>query len=327
MKPTLTVARISLKSAWQAVLLRSALTALLLAAASTASAEVFTHITAENGVIEYDLAKDQGNGWYSEPPGAYRFKLGFKQGERDSATPVHVATLRPTNEEHFKGQSALELQITAYEEKKSLRAAHKVSISSVSPKDPFAPQVAVPKDWYHSFALKIDAASHQLPREAGERLIIEQWWQGSPFHPPVTLSILNATDARSRGWPDAGTNGNFALVLRDDDHNAWEKSPGEARYFNLGPVQTGQWLKWILHVRPDPSGKDGAITVWLDGTEKLKLTRTAVGYDRARYPAKPTPVKTLAVDCCLYRPNGPSTQRFFFDEIKFTDSYNEAVAP
>ncbi|MEI8288231.1 MAG: heparin lyase I family protein [Verrucomicrobiota bacterium] len=303
------------------------LIALLLVASSTGSAEVFTHITAENGVVEYDIAKDQGNGWYSEPAGAYRFKLGFKQGERSSATPVHVATLRTTEVEHFKGKSALELQIKANEEKKSLRAAYKVSISSVSPKDPFAPQAAVPKNWYHSFALKIDATSYQLPREADQRLIIEQWWQGSPFHPPVTLTILNETDARSHGWTDAGTNGNFALVLRDDVHNAWEKSPGTPRYFNLGPVKTGRWLKWILHVRPDPSGKDGAVTVWLDGTEKLKLTQTVVGYDRVRYPAKPTPVKTFAIDSCLYRSNGPSTQRFFFDEIKFTDTYNEAAAP
>ena len=301
--------------------------ALLLVAASTGSAEVFTHITAETGVVEYDLVKDQGNGWYSESTGAYRYKLGFKQGERDSATPVHVATLRTTEEEHFKGKSALELHIKANEEKKSLRAAYKVSISSVSPKDPFAPQVAVPKDWYHSFVLKIDAASYRLPLEAGQRLIIEQWWQGSPFHPPITLSILNEPDARSHGWTDAGTNGNFALVLRDDNHNAWEKSPGEARTFNLGPVKTGQWLKWIIHVRPDPSGKDGAVTVWLDGIEKLKLTQTVVGYDRSRYPVKPTPVKTFAIDCCLYRLNGPSTQRLFFDEIKFTDSYKEASAP
>jgi hypothetical protein len=308
--------------------MRHALTfAPLLVAASTGRAEVFTHITAENGVVEYDLAKDQGNGWYSESTGAYQFKLGFKQGERDSSMPVHVATLRTTGEEHFKGKSALELHIKANVEKKSLRAAYKVSISSVSPKDPFAPQVAVPKDWYHSFALKIDAASYRLPLEVGQRLIIEQWWQGSPFHPPVTLSILNETDARSHGWTDAGTNGNFALVLRDDDHNAWEKSPGEARTFNLGPVKTGQWLKWIIHVRPDPSGKDGAVTVWLDGIEKLKLIQTVVGYDRSRYPVNPTPIKTFGIDCCLYRLNGPSTQRLFFDEIKFTDSYKEASAP
>jgi hypothetical protein len=59
------------------------LAALLPAAASSAGAGAgaFTHITAENGVMGYDFAEDQGNGWYSESPGAYRFELGFKQGE------------------------------------------------------------------------------------------------------------------------------------------------------------------------------------------------------------------------------------------------------
>ena len=66
---------------------------LLLLVASTGSAEVFTHITAENGVVEYDLAKDQGNGWYLESTGAYRYKLGFKQGDFPQAERVGRQTI------------------------------------------------------------------------------------------------------------------------------------------------------------------------------------------------------------------------------------------
>ena len=116
------------------------------------------------GVVDYDYKKNEGNGWYSEPSSNYRFKLGFKQGERASANPVLVATLKSTDTEHLRGKAAIELQITAREEQKSLKAAYKVDISSVLPSDPFSPPVAVPKDWYHGFALKIDAASYQLPR-------------------------------------------------------------------------------------------------------------------------------------------------------------------
>ena len=65
----------------------------------------------------------------------------------------------------------------------------------------------------------------------------------------------------------------------------------------------------------------------MDGTEKLKLTGTAVGYERARYRTKPTPAKSLAVGCCIYRMNGLSTQRFFFDEIKFADTFVDAATP
>ena len=302
-------------------------TAILAFAERPAAATVFTHLTAEGGAVDYDVTTNQNNGWYAEPAGNYRFKLGFKQGERASTNPVLVATLKTTDTEHFRGKAALELQLVARVEKKSLRAAYKVDLSCVLPGDPFAPPVATPKDWYHSFALKIDAAHYRLPAGSGQDVIFEQWWQGSPFHAPVVLAILNESDTRSRGWPEANTNGNFALVLRDDEHNAWQAGPGQPRSYNLGPVKPGAWIHWVVCVRPAPSGKDGAVTVWMDGAEKLKLTNTAVGYDRARYPTKPTPGKTLAVGCCIYRLNGPNTQRFFFDEIKFADSFADTVTP
>ncbi len=294
---------------------------------SPSHAELFSHLTAEAGMVEYNMTKDPGNGWYSEPNSSYRFKLGFKQGERMSPVPVLVATANTIETEHFRGSKALALQISGHEEKRSLKAAQKVSLSIVSPQDPFSPSVVQAKDWYHGFALKIDPVSYGLLPGAGEELIFEQWWQGSPFHPPVTLSIINESDARAHGWPDANANGNFALVLRDDEHNAWEKGPGKPHYFNLGPVEKGQWRQWIIRVRPDPSGKDGGVTVWMDGTKKLDLNHTNIGYDRARYPTKPTPLETFAVDCCIYRHNGLCTQRFFFDEIKFADSFAEAATP
>ena len=69
------------------------------------------------------------------------------------------------------------------------------------------------------------------------------------------------------------------------------------------------------------------VTIWMDSAEKLKLANTAVGYERARYRTKPMPAKSLAVGCCIYRMNGLSTQRFFFDEIKFADSLADAATP
>ena len=303
-------------------------------------AEVLSHITGERGVVEYDCTKDQGNGWYSEPGGAQRFKLGFKQGERNTATPKLVSTLEPTKAEHFKGEFAIELKIVANEEFKKrpsgepvlvngktlpTTAAYKVAIASVKPDDAFCPAISEARDWYHSFAMKIDAAGYRLPFGNGDALLFEQWWQGSPFHPPVSLEIFNESAARAKGWADANPNGNFALVLRDDKHDAIGKSNGEALCYNLGPVKTGEWMQWIVHVRPDPSGRNGAVDVLLNDVEKLKLEHIAVGYDPAHYTSKPAPAKVIAfVDCCIYRVNGPSAQRFFFDEIKFSNSLADA---
>ena len=291
-------------------------------------AEVFAHLTGEGGKVEYDITKNPGNGWYTETDSSARFKLGFKQGARSSATPNLVATVRSTSTEHFKGESAIELKIIANNEVKSLKAAYKVDLSIVKPDDRFSPSAITPKDWYHSFALKIDATDYRLPDEPGQELIFEQWWQGSPFAPPVSLVIFNEGDARARGWSDANPDGNFAIVLRDDEHGALSTVKGEPRIYNLGPVKTGEWMQWVVHVRPDPTGKDGAVTVLWDGVEKLKLENILVGYNPANYAVKPRPAKMFAyVGCCLYRLNGQSSQCFFFDEIKFSDRLEDALSP
>ncbi len=294
-----------------------------------ARAETFTHITAESGQVQYDLKQNAGDGTYTEPSSTYRYKLTFKQGQRTTAEPVLVGTLKSTNTEHFRGEAAIQIQINARDEIGTTKAAYKVSIDSVGGHDKFTPQVsvksaAVPVDWYHGFAMKIDPSCYKLP-DVGE-LIFEQWWQGSPFHPPVALVIVNPTDCAAKGWTDAGGNGNFALMLRDDEHDALNTTPGQPQYFNLGPVTTGKWLRWVIHVRPSPIAAAGAVIITLDDEEKLKLDHIRVGYN----PANPQygdlkPSNRLAsVNVCLYRLNGQNFQRFFFDEIKFADTQQDA---
>jgi hypothetical protein len=298
----------------------------LLFVPNLASAAVFTLITGEGGVVDYDCTKDQGNGWYSEAGSDYRFKLGFKQSERKSDSPVQVAWIRTTTKEQYRGESAIELSIIANQEVQSRRAAYKVDLASVKPGDAFTPPIDVPKDWFHGFSLKIDATQYQLPTGEGHHLLFEQWWQGSPFHPPVSLVVLNEAEAKKLNWSDANPDGNFALVLRDDDHDPDSVRGGDPRSFNLGPVKKGAWMRWVVHVRPDPTGKDGAVTVLLDGQELVKLERTKVGYDPGNYPQKPRPAKTIPyVGCCLYRRNGDQTQKFYFDDIIFTDSKDAAL--
>ncbi len=307
--------------------MRNALLVTAILSATVLHAEVFTHLTGEGGVVDYDHTKDEGNGWYSEPSSDYRFKIGFKQAERKSPHPILVATLESTEAEHFQGKAAIKLQIVANEETKSLKAAYKVDIASVKPGDAFSPSLTAAKDWYHGFAMKIDAAHYQLPQESSDALTFEQWWQGSPFHPPVSLAIVNEADARAKGWADANSDGNFTLVLRDDEHNAWESGPGKPRYYNLGPVKTGRWMSWIVSVRPSPSGK-GAVTVTLDGVERIKLANIRVGYDPSHYSTKPRPGTSMAyVSCCVYRLNGLNAQCFYFDEIRFADALADVSAP
>ena len=103
----------------------------LLALTSPVQAKLFTRITAEGGVLEYDLKANEGNGWYTESGNEYRFKVGFKQGERASADPVSVATLRVTDAEHVQGTHALLFQIDAGYRTSSARIAARRSILRV----------------------------------------------------------------------------------------------------------------------------------------------------------------------------------------------------
>ena len=142
-----------------------------------APATVFTHLTGEGGLVTYNLQKDQGNGWYTEPGNPYRFKLGFKQGERYSANPSLVATIQSTEAEHYQGRAAIELAIVPHAEYRTLAngerihntATHKVAISSVKPGDAFTPSVMQPKNWYHGFALKVNEANLVCRLKNGNR--------------------------------------------------------------------------------------------------------------------------------------------------------------
>jgi hypothetical protein len=298
--------------------------AALLGQAIVAPGETFTRVTGEGSKVQYDLKKDQGNGWYTESSSPYRFKLGFKQGERHSTDPVQVATIGSTTKEHYVGNAAIQMEIVARDELKSKKAAYKVTIDSVGPQDSFAPSVVAPRDWYHGFAMKIDPAFYELPSEG--HLLFEQWWQGSPFHPPIALVIVNQRESRANGWADAGAKGNFALVLRDDEHNADEETPGRPKLFNLGPVTTGQWLQWVVQVRPSAVEAKGTVRVVLNGKEILNLQNVKVGYNPAnpQYQSHKPSNKIATVNVCLYRLNGQNFQRFYFDEIRFADSFEDA---
>lgn len=298
---------------------------LLVLSALPVRAETFTHVTAENGVVQYDIHEDAGSGIYTEPSSGYQHKLTYKQGQRTTSEPVLVATLKPTSAEHFHGTSSLALEIAARDEIDTVKAAYKVSIDSAGGHDKFTPRVAEPKDWYHGFAMKIHSTDFSLP-STGE-LIVEQWWQGTPFHPPVALVIVSPLDAKSHGSSNIGAAGNFALMLRDDEHNALNSTPGEPRYFDLGPVALNEWLRWIVHVRPSPIDEKGAATVWLNDEQKLKLENIKLGYnpDNPQYADHKPSNRLASVNVCLYRMNGQNFQRVWFDEIKFADQQADAA--
>src|SRR5262249_16999543 len=152
----------------------------------------------ENGAAAYDMKQDAVNGWYIESGSDYRFKLTFKQGQRMTPEPVLVATVQTSDAEHYAGKSAIQIQIVARDEINTVKPSYKASIDSRTWHDKFSPLVLKPADYYHGFVMKIDPDYYQLP--STKELLFEQWWQGSPYHPPVSLVIVSPADCAARGW-------------------------------------------------------------------------------------------------------------------------------
>lgn len=283
--------------------------------AANASPTILTKITGEGGEIQYDFARNPNNGWYLESGQTYRFKLGFKQGERTSSHPVEVATVTVDHANPYHGTPSLALQIIARKEIKPRSTAYyKVSVSSKQERDGLALPLTSGETFVHSFAMKIDPKS-SIDDDAP--VIFEQFWQGSPFSAPVSLVMLSANDARGLNWPDAGPRGNFALKLTNDNHAPLHRFPTKAVLVDLGPISVGVWMVWQVDVTPSPSQPAGEVRVLRDGKQVADVAHHKVGFD----PANPQydtqrPAKQFAgVDILLYRKNGDSFQRVYFDDV------------
>ncbi|HEY3609903.1 MAG TPA: heparin lyase I family protein [Pseudonocardiaceae bacterium] len=291
------------------------------AAATATLGTTFTQVTAEGGQVNYDITKNPGNGTYTELGANKIFGLDFKQALRNSPHPVLIATITPTTAEHFRGLESLQFQINDYQEPGT--PAYKADLAVVGGHDSFDANVVHPNDRYLGFAVKIDPNYYVLP--TSDDVIFSQWHQGSPMHPVVTLSIVTPADAAKLGWPSS-PNGRFALVIRNDNHNALNTTPGAPLEYDLGPVQTGVWLTWVTHVRAGLTSP-GDVTVWENGTQLIDVNNQLVGYNpnNPQYGSTRPPAQFDWISLTLYREHGLNHQRLFFDQGKFGDNLAAAT--
>ena len=167
---------------------------------------------------------------------------------------------------------------------------------------------------YTGFALKLPSANFGIPTD---RLMIAQWWQGSPYGPPVRIEITNDT-ADVVTWK--------LWILNNDTLGNPSSVPIEI-YGGTIPFDT--WTKFVVMLIPDYTG-NGQIKVWQDGTQVIAWTGK-VGYDPSTLPYKNPPTGTANPNSAFDVFYGPYRNRqfvrhqMFFDEIKFTDTYAEAA--
>ena len=135
-----------------------------------------------------------------------------------------------------------------------------------------------------------------------------QWWQGSPFSPPLELRVRKNT----MKWE---------LVYRNDKTG---RNPGASQVLAEGDMQTGRWYRFIVATTMsyDLSKGKGNVKLWLDGEQNPRLNRdgeygynpaTSYYYDDGYYKADPK----FDIFFGLYRPRQMKRAKAFFDQVRY----------
>jgi hypothetical protein len=178
-------------------------------------------------------------------------------------------------------------------------------------------------NFWEGFAFELP--STQVP---GVNVILAQWWQGSPFSPPVSFE-LQANDNYACGLAirNNATGGN------PDAIPTWAPlgtcTPGSAN--------GGTWHTLLVHIYADPTS--GEVQAWMDVTPGPSTSPTvqvtgAIGYvpgdcvqvngDQGCQNATPSPAPTAASKYTTYigpyRPSDENEVKIFFANIKIATS-------
>jgi len=213
----------------------------------------------------------------------------------------------------YRGRHSIGMEIDP-QKPTSAGDVDKVNHRLCSGSDPFALTWGVKR--YAGFALKLRRATFQIP-EPGRKLMLAQWWQGAPYGPPVRLEITSATRhvVSFEFW-----------VLNNDTLGNPSAVP---IVIGGGTIPFDAWSTFVVMLIPDYSG-NGQIKVWQNGSKIVSWTGK-VGYNPNTIPYRNPPAGILhpnnAFDVFYgpYRDRQMTKQQVFYDEIKFTSTYLEAI--
>lgn len=164
------------------------------------------------------------------------------------------------------------------------------------------------EDKYTGFAVKLET-NFDLPEKPVQ---LFQWWQGSPFSPPLELRVKpNSTD--------------YEFVYRNDTTG---RGPTAAKVLYTGSMTKGQWVSFVVYTRMSTSTdvETGNIKIWVNGS-LVKDWNGDVGYDASTdyyykdgyYRSNPK----FDIFFGLYRDRQMKHHKAIFDQIKFGTSYND----
>ncbi len=161
---------------------------------------------------------------------------------------------------------------------------------------------------YIGFAIKIPD-SFETPTNS---IIFCQAWQGDPYGPVAMLKFMPGNSDPFRIKCNirntvTGTNSS------DPDSSLWQ-----------GYVDRNKWYSFVWYIKPRQNGDSGLIKLWINNSLKLSWNGN-VGYLPESQGGPAGAYNDLVVKFGIYQPGGNTAHKLFFDEIKASDSYEEAI--
>lgn len=248
-----------------------------------------------------------------EPDGTTT-RFAYKQADRKSADPATVAFATLDNSESDGNVLALSID-DATPKRQGSTAAYKVALT-VQVRQVIGD---IQKNAFEdgtlklssSFYMKIDSAVSSL--RTGAPVIFHQFWQGTPFHPALSLAIVSDRDVADGSKAAFETGAHFEVRIANDDHSPSGRSKTELIRQNLGPVQADRWIRWDVGLALDRRGR-GTVEISKDGLPAWHSANVQVGFDptNPQYERQPPNRTISSVDVMIYRPNWAGKQSIRF---------------
>jgi len=172
---------------------------------------------------------------------------------------------------------------------------------------------------YLGFAVKIPSAGFSAPAASptSTGVQIAQWWQGSPYSPPLALDM----EGESNGMVT------YALIVHND---ATYGNPSSIPVtLATGSIAFNSWNTFVVKTYMDYSGS-GNIELWQNGNLIVNWTG-AVGYDPSTIPYNNPPEGTANPNSQFdvyvgpYRPSQETEQSEVFDDIRWANDFSDAL--
>jgi hypothetical protein len=173
---------------------------------------------------------------------------------------------------------------------------------------------------YLGFAVNIPKANFSIATATAPSysdVQIAQWWQGSPYSPPLALDMTG----ESNGMVD------YSLEVHNDTTGGNPSS--SSVIVGNGTIAFDSWNTFVVMTYMDYNG-DGQIELWQNGTMLMNWTG-AVGYNPSTIPYKNPPEGTANPNSQFdvyvgpYRPSQETEQSEEFDDIRWANDYSDAV--